>query len=67
MRCFVLDVDGQIVAWYAGAERIYGYSNDEALGQHLSLFHADPDDASNCPIRWPGLPAKVILVRKNGM
>ena len=27
---FLLDVDGQIVAWYAGAERIYGYKSDEA-------------------------------------
>ena len=40
---FLLDVDGQIVAWYAGAERIYGYKSDEALGQHVSVLYPDED------------------------
>ena len=40
---FLLDVDGQIVAWYAGAERIYGYKSDEAVGQHVSLLYAGED------------------------
>ena len=40
---FLLDVDGQIVAWYAGAERIYGYKSDEVVGQHVSLFYPDED------------------------
>ena len=40
---FLLDVDGQVVAWYAGAERIYGYKSDEAAGQHLSLLYAGED------------------------
>jgi formate hydrogenlyase transcriptional activator len=40
---FLLDVDGRIVAWYSGAERIYGYKSDEAIGQHLSLFYAADD------------------------
>jgi formate hydrogenlyase transcriptional activator len=41
---FLLDVDGQVVAWYAGAERIYGYKSDEVVGQHVSLFYPDEDD-----------------------
>jgi PAS domain S-box-containing protein len=41
---FLLDVDGQIVAWYAGAERIYGYTSDEAVGQPLAFLY--PDDAA---------------------
>ena len=40
---FLLDVDGQIVAWYAGAERIYGYKSDEVIGQHVSLLYPDED------------------------
>jgi formate hydrogenlyase transcriptional activator len=40
---FLLDVDGQVVAWYAGAERIYGYKSGEAIGQHVSLFYPDED------------------------
>jgi formate hydrogenlyase transcriptional activator len=38
---FLLDADGQVVAWYSGAERIYGYKSAEVLGQHVSLFYPD--------------------------
>ena len=39
---FLIDVDGKIAAWYAGAERIYGYPASEAVGRHLSfLYPAD--------------------------
>jgi PAS domain S-box-containing protein len=38
-----LDVDGQVVAWYAGAERIYGYKSGEVIGQHVSLFYPEED------------------------
>jgi formate hydrogenlyase transcriptional activator len=40
----LLDADGQIVAWYGGAERIYGYSNDEAIGKHVSFLY--PEDGA---------------------
>ncbi|MCU1338583.1 MAG: sigma-54 dependent transcriptional regulator, Fis family [Bryobacterales bacterium] len=40
---FLLDVDGQVVAWYAGAERIYGYKSAEACGQHVSRFYPNED------------------------
>jgi formate hydrogenlyase transcriptional activator len=40
---FLLDADGKVVAWYAGAERIYGYKSSEVIGQHVSLFYPDDD------------------------
>jgi formate hydrogenlyase transcriptional activator len=40
---FLLDVNGLVVAWYAGAERVYGYKSDEAVGQHVSLCYPDED------------------------
>ncbi len=40
---FLLDVDGQVVTWYAGAERIYGYKSSEVIGQHVSVFYPDED------------------------
>jgi formate hydrogenlyase transcriptional activator len=40
---FLLDPDGQVVAWYAGAERIYGFKNSEAVGKHVSLLYPDED------------------------
>jgi formate hydrogenlyase transcriptional activator len=36
---FLLDANGQIAAWYAGAERIYGFKNDETIGRHLSVLY----------------------------
>jgi formate hydrogenlyase transcriptional activator len=38
---FLLDEGGNVVAWYAGAERIFGYKSEEAIGQHVSLFYPD--------------------------
>ena len=44
---FLLDPDGQVVAWYAGAQRIYGYDRSEIVGQHVSLFYPDEDAPRN--------------------
>jgi len=41
---FLLDVDGRIATWYSGAERIYGFKADEAIGQHVSFLYPDDDD-----------------------
>jgi PAS domain S-box-containing protein len=40
---FLLDADGLIAAWYAGAERIYGYKSEEVIGQHVSTFFPDAE------------------------
>ena len=39
-----LDAESRIVAWYAGAERIYGYQGDEIIGQHASCLYLDDDE-----------------------
>ena len=39
-----MDTDGRIVAWHAGAERIYGYQSEDILGKHISCLYADDDD-----------------------
>src|SRR5437868_5501432 len=36
---FLLDRDGHIVTWNAGAERIKGYSAREILGEHFRIFY----------------------------
>ena len=43
---FLLDVSGCIAAWYSGAERIYGYNEGEALGQHVSFLYPSEDTLS---------------------
>ncbi len=38
-----VDLDGAIVSWSAGAERIYGYSSDEVIGRSFSVL-LDPGE-----------------------
>jgi PAS domain S-box-containing protein len=43
---FMLDPDGCISSWNAGAERIKGWSEEEILGQHFRIFYpADQQEA----------------------
>jgi len=39
----LLDANGRVAAWYAGAERIYGYKSAEVIGKNLSIFYPDED------------------------
>jgi len=36
----IASLDGVITSWNAGAEQIYGYSADEAVGNHISMLLA---------------------------
>lgn len=40
---FLLDADGMVTSWSEAAERIKGYTADEIVGRHFSVFY--PDDA----------------------
>ena len=40
---FLLDADGIVQTWNAGAERIKGYKASEIIGQHISKFYASED------------------------
>jgi PAS domain S-box-containing protein len=42
----MLDPQGRIITWNAGAERLKGYRSDEIIGQHFSLFYRR-DDVEN--------------------
>ncbi|WP_290055850.1 PAS domain-containing sensor histidine kinase [Amycolatopsis solani] len=46
---FVLDPAGRISSWNAGAERIKGYSAEEIIGQHFSVFYPAEDVAAGKP------------------
>ncbi len=36
---FALDTDGFILSWNAGAQRFKGYTADEIIGKHFSIFY----------------------------
>jgi PAS domain S-box-containing protein len=40
---FMLDTEGHIQSWNGGARRIKGYSQQEILGQHFSIFYPPED------------------------
>ena len=45
----MLDPQGMVASWNAGAERIKGYRASEILGQHFSRFYSPEDKADRKP------------------
>ena len=48
---FLLDPNGRVVSWNAGAERIKGYAAQEILGQEFTRFYEPHDIAAGLPAR----------------
>jgi PAS domain S-box-containing protein len=70
---YMLDPNGHVSNWNAGAEAIKGYTADEIVGQHFSRFYTDEDRAAGAPARALAtamsegkFEAEVQRVRKNG-
>jgi PAS domain S-box-containing protein len=57
---FMLDSAGCVATWNPGAQKIKGYSQEEILGQHFSVFYTAEDRAA-------GKPEQILqIVRRNG-
>jgi PAS domain S-box-containing protein len=70
---YMLDLDGHVRSWNAGAEQIKGYSADEVVGQHFRKFYTEEDRARGVPERALASAARdgkyeaeSWLVRKDG-
>ncbi|KKX58666.1 PAS domain-containing sensor histidine kinase [Pseudomonas putida] len=48
---YMIDPDGIITSWNAGARRFKGYEEAEILGQHFSRFYTDDDRRAGLPQR----------------
>ncbi|SEI17288.1 PAS domain S-box-containing protein [Rhizobium tibeticum] len=48
---YMLDPDGYISSWNAGAHRFKGYTEEEILGQHFSRFYTSADRDAGLPQR----------------
>ena len=46
---FMLDVDGMVVSWNSGAQRIKGYLASEIMGRHFRVFYPPEDQESGHP------------------
>jgi PAS domain S-box-containing protein len=52
---FVLDSQGHVRTWNAGAERIKGYRSEEIIGKHFSTFYPPEDVAAGkCELELEG-------------
>jgi PAS domain S-box-containing protein len=67
------DLNGHITSWNQGAVRLFGYSAEEAIGQHISLLYPTPEmqDALQHQIITPLLEkgdheVEVGMQRKSG-
>lgn len=54
---YLLSPEGDITSWNAGAQRIKGYTPEEAIGTHFSRFYTDED-------RRAGLPREALQTAK---
>ncbi len=45
------DLEGRIIEWSYGAERVLGWSEDEVIGQSVFLFFTDEDRAAGVPVQ----------------
>jgi PAS domain S-box-containing protein len=46
---FMLDPAGRVSSWNTGAERLKGYTAEEIVGQHVSVFYSAEDVARGTP------------------
>ena len=46
---FMLDVEGRVTSWNAGARRFKGYEPDEIIGEHFSRFYTPEEREQQIP------------------
>jgi PAS domain S-box-containing protein len=46
---YMLDPQGRITSWNAGAQRFKGYTAEEIIGEHFSRFYSEEDRAAGLP------------------
>jgi PAS domain S-box-containing protein len=64
---FVLDPEGYILTWNSGARAIKGYTSDEIIGKHFSVFYPQEAIDSHWPERELDLAGKQGRFRDEGL
>lgn len=67
----VTDLDGIIIDWNVGAEKLYGYSREEAVGQSVGILHVTDDSDRTLEVlkavendgKWTG---EIEMAQKDG-
>lgn len=62
----LLDIDGTILSWNAGVEKIKGYKEHEILGQNFRIFYMPQDRQAQLPEQLINLAIKEGRARHIG-
>ena len=62
----LLDIDGTILSWNAGVEKIKGYKEHEILGQNFRIFYLPADRQAMLPEQLLALASKEGRARHIG-
>ena len=60
---YTIDLDGNIVSWNSGAERLKGYSADEIIGRPFRNFFTPEDQEQGLPEKALATAAKKVVSR----
>lgn len=63
---YLLDPDGRVRTWNAGAQRIKGFSPDEIIGRHFSCFYTEEDRTAGEPERALAMARQIGLFDGEG-
>ncbi len=64
---FMLDPDGKILTWNTGAQRLKGYTSDEAIGGTFEMFYPQPDREGGKPHRLLAIAREFGRVEDEGL
>jgi PAS domain S-box-containing protein len=64
---FILDPEGHVLTWNSGARAIKGYSKEEIVGKHFSVFYPQESIESRWPERELALAEKQGRFRDEGL
>ena len=63
---YLLDTEGRVTSWNAGAERLTGYRADEVLNRNYRLFHTEQDRDAGLPEQALDIAIRDGRVEKEG-
>ena len=63
---FVLDATGHIQSWNPGAQRLKGYTEQEIVGKHFSVFYPESDIVAQKPAKELEIASRLGRVEDEG-
>nr|WP_250901730.1 MULTISPECIES: PAS domain-containing sensor histidine kinase [unclassified Dyella] len=63
---YLIDPEGKVSSWNAGAQRIKGYAPREIIGKHFSTFYTDEDRERDLPAKGLATAARIGRFENEG-